>query len=201
MSEELIFLRKENEFLKLKNKKLMEMLSEMRQTFELMQIKFNEFDYNYKQLIDENINTNEVKVEINESNEHIIGEQILTENNNSIDIFLPLNQTSNSSQELINNSIEMKKSFKCDFNDCNYGTNCKKNIERHKKNIHCLDEKRFRCEWNECFYSTQVKSHFTIHMRKHTGEKPFHCSYQMCNYSAASSSQVSRHKRIHYFNK
>ena len=83
----------------------------------------------------------------------------------------------------------------CDYPGCEYATNDRSNLRRHKRTH--TGEKKYLCDYAGCKYATSDISTFNKHKRIHTGEKPYVCDYPGCEYAATLSHLLARHKRTH----
>ena len=82
--------------------------------------------------------------------------------------------------------------FNCEYDNCNYSSNRKDQLQCHINNIHL---KHLQCEY--CDYKTGSNQSMKNHIMTHTGENPYKCDFEGCEYSCTNSSYLIQHKRIH----
>ena len=61
-----------------------------------------------------------------------------------------------------------KRPFVCDFNDCGKTFKLEAQVKTHKRTVHKLCANLRKCEWPGCDYETVIRSHMAQHMTKHT---------------------------------
>ena len=87
------------------------------------------------------------------------------------------------------------KLYSCNYPGCNYATEKKYNMNRHKK-VH-TGVRPYSCNQPGCTYTAALKATLKMHKRTHTKEKPYSCDYPGCKYAAATTSGLAYHKRTH----
>ncbi len=88
-----------------------------------------------------------------------------------------------------------EKPYKCDFEDCEFACTQSGNLTIHKRTH--TGEKPFKCDFENCEFACTRSDNLTLHKRTHTGEKPYKCDFENCNYACAGSSTLTVHKRTH----
>ena len=133
----------------------------------------------------------------------------------SISLVFIRNEESSGGQDIV---------FKCNYNDCQYESNCKKYVRshvlRHQKNktyicqmcreeynskiayiehrieVHNIDENRlFKCNFSECQYKTTIRQSFELHSITHQTERTVSCDVDGCHMTFKSEYSMKVHRK------
>lgn len=89
------------------------------------------------------------------------------------------------------------KLYRCDIDNCNYKSNQKYRVKRHKRNVHNIDIIWHYCDIDNCDHKEKEKTHLKRHKRNiHNIDVVWHnCDIKECNYKTKEKTSLKFHKR------
>lgn len=108
-------------------------------------------------------------------------------------------QKRQSRQKVQIRAIQLKKTekqrwFLCGVNECNYSSNRKGDLNKHRIIRHSTT-KRFKCPKQNCKFATNYKDCLLAHLFKHCGVYPYRCKVTGCTFRGRYRSTLRKHQR------